>query len=159
MSLPSIRIVDSAFLDQLATEAAATPRRRKNFNLHADFDHPCHRFFNALMTDTYVQPHCHADPTKDETVVLLRGKLGVAIFSEAGEVLSTHILLPGMVIDIPHGILHGWCCLADGSVFFEAKAGPYAPLTPPEQAAFAPPEGDPRASSYLAWLQSLFAGS
>ena len=45
--------------------------------------------------------------------------------------------------------------LEDGTLFFEAKAGPYVPLAPNEKAAFAPPEGDPRVPEYLARLKAL----
>ncbi len=151
----SIRIIDSASLDRLAAEAAAAPRRRKNFNLHAANEYPCHRLLNALQPDTYVQPHRHSDPSKDETVVLLRGKLGLVEFDPAGAVVAAAIILPGMTVDIPHGTFHGWCCLEDGSIFFEAKAGPYVALEPTEKASFAPAEGDPHAAEYLAWLKSL----
>jgi cupin fold WbuC family metalloprotein len=157
MNPPPIRILDDAFLDQLAAEAAASPRRRKNFNLHASPGYPCQRFFNAMFADTYVQPHRHADSTKDETLVLLRGKLGAVIFDEAGEVVSSHVLLPGMIADVPYNTFHTWIALEDGTVFFEAKAGPYVPLAPEEKAAFAPPEGDQRVPDYLAWLKSLCA--
>ena len=155
--MSAIRILDSAFLDRLAADAAAAPRRRKNFNLHAANEYPCHRLFNALQADTYVAPHCHADATKDETVVVLRGRLGLVEFDATGEVVAANVLRPGMTVDVPHGTFHGWCCLEDGSIFFEAKAGPYVPLAPEEKASFAPPEGDPRAPEYLAWLKSLCA--
>lgn len=150
-----IRILDSAFLDRLAAEAAAVPRRRRNFNLHAADTHPCQRFFNALCADTYIQPHRHADPAKDESVVVLRGRLGVVIFEEDGVVASAAAVGPGTVVDVPAGTLHAWCALEDGTIFFEAKAGPYVPLAAAEKAAFAPPEGDLRAPEYLAWLKSL----
>lgn len=159
MNPPPIRILNDAFLDQLAAEAAASPRRRKNFNLHATPGYPCQRFFNAMCANTYVQPHRHADFTKDETLVLLRGKLGAVIFDEAGEVVSAHVLLPGMIADVPYNTFHTWIALEDGTVFFEAKAGPYVPLASEEKAAFAPPEGDPRVPDYLAWLKSLCAGA
>ena len=155
MNTPPIRLFDSAFLDRLCAEAAAAPRRRKNFNLHAALDYPCQRFYNAFCADSYVQPHRHADPSKDETLVLLRGKLGAVIFDDAGAVLSAHVLLPGMTADVPFNTFHSWVALEDGTVFFEAKAGPYIPLTDEEKASFAPPEGDPRAPEYLAWLKSL----
>ncbi|MGD9780681.1 MAG: WbuC family cupin fold metalloprotein [Kiritimatiellia bacterium] len=153
--MSALRILDSAFFDRLAAEAAAAPRRRKNFNLHAASDYPCQRFFNAMCADTYVQPHRHADSAKDETLVLLRGKLGAVIFDDAGPVVSAKVLLPGMVADVPHGTFHTWIALEDGTLFFEAKAGPYVPLAPDEKAAFAPPEGDPRVPEYLAWLKAL----
>ena len=54
---------------------------------------------------------------------------------------------------------HTWFALEDGTIFFEAKAGPYVPLAPAEKAPFAPPEGDPRVPEYLAWLKSLCAGA
>lgn len=150
-----IRILDAAFLDRLAAAAATVPRRRKNFNLHAGAGAACHRFFNALCADTYVQPHRHADPAKDETVVLLRGRMGVVEFDEQGNVVSAAAARPGMTVDVPAGTYHTWIALEDGTIFFEAKAGPYLPLTPAEKAPFAPPEGDPRAPEYLAWLKSI----
>ena len=153
--MSALRLFDAAFLDRLAAEAAAAPRRRQNFNLHAAADYPCQRFFNALSADTYVQPHRHADPAKDETLVLLRGKLGAVIFDDAGQVVSAAVLLPGQTADVPHGTFHTWLALEDGTIFFEAKAGPYVPLAPEEKASFAPAEGDPRAPEYLAWLKSL----
>ena len=153
--MATIRLFDSTFLDRLAAEAAATPRRRKNANLHAANEYPCHRLLNALQPDTYVQPHCHADPSKDETVVLLRGKLGLVEFAADGQVVAASTILAGMIVDIPHGTFHGWCCLEDNSIFFEAKAGPYVALEPSEKGTFAPAEGDPRVPAYLAWLKSL----
>ncbi|NCD23343.1 MAG: cupin fold metalloprotein, WbuC family [Spartobacteria bacterium] len=153
--MSALRLFDAEFLDRLAVEAAAAPRRRKNFNLHAAADYPCQRFFNALCADSYVQPHRHADPTKDETLVLLRGRLGAVIFDEAGQVVSAVVLHPGQTADVPHGTFHTWLALDDGTIFFETKAGPYVPLAADEKAAFAPPEGDPRVPDYLVWLKSL----
>ena len=155
MNMPNVRVFDADFLDRLTAEAAATPRRRKNFNLHASDDYPCHRFFNAMCADTYVAPHRHADAAKDESLVLLRGTLGVVIFDDQGQVLLARRLHAGQVADVPHNTYHAWVALEDGTVFFEAKAGPYVPLRPIEKAPFAPPEGDPRAPEYLAWLKSL----
>jgi len=151
----TIRTFDSAFLDSLAVEAAEAPRRRKNANIHTGNDYPCHRLFNAMQADTYIQPHCHSAAEKDETVVLLRGRLGLVEFDPKGNVLGTSIILPGMTVDIPHGTFHGWCCLEDGSIFFETKAGPYVPLTPEEKALFAPAEGEPEAPAYLENLKQL----
>ena len=147
--MPPIRTFDSAFLDRLSAEAAASSRRRKNFNLHATSEYPCQRFFNALCANTYVQPHRHAADSKDETLVLLRGKLGAVLFTAEGEVASAHTLLPGMTADVPFNTYHTWVALEDDTVFFETKAGPYFPLEPAEKAAFAPPEGDPRVPEYL----------
>lgn len=154
-----IRILNQTFLDQLSAEAAATQRRRKNFNLHEGDDAVCHRFFNALYADTYVQPHRHADPAKAESIVLLRGRMGVIEFDDHGEVILAATVEPGAVVDVPANTWHTWIALEDDTIFFEAKAGPYLPLTPAEKASFAPSEGDPRAPAYLAHLKSLVAAT
>jgi hypothetical protein len=44
----------------------------------------------------------------------------------------------------------------DGQCFFEAKGGPYRPLTADEKATWAPEEGDPLSQVYLADLKKLF---
>jgi cupin fold WbuC family metalloprotein len=36
------------------------------------------------MADTYIPPHRHLDPNKDETFVVLRGLLGLVLFDDAG---------------------------------------------------------------------------
>lgn len=43
----------------LHAEAVASPRRRKNFNLHASPDDPIQRLCNAFEPGTYVRPHRH----------------------------------------------------------------------------------------------------
>ena len=60
-------------------------------------------------------------------------------------------------VDIPHGTFHSLVALEPGSVFFEAKAGPYLPLTPEEIPEWAPAAGTPDAASYLQSLKLLFA--
>ena len=70
-----ISLIDDALVDAVCAEAAASPRRRKNRNFHPRDDHPGHRLLNALMADTYIPPHRHLDPNKDETYVVLRGRL------------------------------------------------------------------------------------
>ena len=148
----SVRILGAAFLDALCREAAAAPRKRKNSNLHADNAYPCHRLFNALQPGTYVRVHRHLEPSKDETLVLLRGAMAAFFFDDAGTVVRAEKLAPGMVVDVPHGVWHTFVCLEPDTVFFEAKAGPYVPMQPGEAAPFAPAEGDPAAPAFLAAL-------
>jgi hypothetical protein len=42
------------------------------------------------------------------------------------------------------------------TVFLEAKAGPYLPLTAEEKAPWAPAENSPEAAAYLAKMKVLF---
>lgn len=154
-----MKIIDQQLLDKLSAEARANPRRRKNFNLHPNDDFCCHRLFNALEPDTYIRPHRHLDPAKDETFVIVRGKLGVVMFDATGTVLGHVVLVAGgeaIAADMPHGSFHSAVSLEPGTVFFEAKAGPYRPLTAEETAPWAPIEGTPEAAGYLAFLKNLF---
>ena len=151
--------IDSALLNAISAQAEASPRRRKNHNFHADNAAPCHRLLNAIEADSYVAPHRHATADKDETILALRGKMGMVFFDESGNVTAQTLIEPSgpvMAVDIPHGVFHTVVALASGSVFFEAKAGPYQALTPEERAPWAPVEGAQESAAYLEKLKALF---
>ncbi|WP_372523626.1 WbuC family cupin fold metalloprotein [Sulfuricaulis sp.] len=155
----TFQIIDRDFLERVSSQAKASPRRRRNHNFHASESDTCNRLLNAIEPDSYIQPHCHHETAKDETLIVVRGRLGVIFFDERGAVSATAMLAPAsesVGVNIPHGMYHTLVALEPGSVFFEAKAGPYAPLTPREKAPWAPAEGEPGASSYLADLKRLF---
>ena len=154
-----ITLIDDKLLDAVCAEAAASPRRRKNRNFHPRDDHPGHRLLNALMADTYIPPHRHLDPNKDETYVVLRGRLGLVEFDDAGAVMRTLKVGAGgaaIGVDVAHGTWHTAVALEDETVFLEAKAGPYLPLTAEEKAPWAPAENSPEAAAYLAKMKVLF---
>jgi cupin fold WbuC family metalloprotein len=155
----TFQIIDRDFLEQVSSQAKASPRRRRNHNFHASESDTCNRLLNAIEPDSYIQPHCHHEATKDETLIAVRGRLGVIIFDERGAVTATAVLAPmgeTVGVNIPHGMYHTLVALEPGSVFFEAKAGPYAPLTPREKAPWAPAEGELHAPAYLTDLKRLF---
>lgn len=154
-----VEFITPALLDRISAEAARSPRRRKNYNFHPADDAPCHRLLNAMEPDSYIQPHRHLDAQKDETLLLLRGKLGLVLFDNDGAAVDQALLEAGgevMAVNIPHGTFHAWVCLQAGSVFFEAKAGPFVPVSAAERAPWAPPEGDAAAPAYLASLRERF---
>src|ERR1035437_3279709 len=125
--------IDADLLDRVSTAARASPRLRKNHNFHAGKSACCHRLLNAIEPGSYVVPHRHLDPNKDETFVVLRGRFGLILFDETGTVRHEIVLDsagPRFGITIPHGTFHSIVSLAPGSVFFESKGGPYGPLTP-----------------------------
>jgi len=146
--------------DALSAQARASVRRRRNLNFHPVNDYPSNRLLNAIEPDSYVPPHRHLDPTKDETLIALRGRIGLLVFDDRGEVIAREVLQPGgpvQGVDIPSGVIHSLVALEPASVVFEAKAGPFLPRTPGELAAFAPAEGDPTACAYLEWMRAQFA--
>jgi cupin fold WbuC family metalloprotein len=153
-----MKIIDDHTLDQLSQEARRSPRLRKNLNLHPRELSTCHRFLNAIEPGSYIRPHRHLDPEKDETLVVVRGALGVASFDETGAITGQVLLRPEgpMVVDLPHGQYHCALALEGGTVFLETKAGPYLPLSDQEKAPFAPEEDSPEAAEFVRRMTALF---
>ncbi len=152
-------VIGPALLDQIWKQARESPRKRKNFNFHLRESDPANRLLNAVEPESYVRPHRHVDPSKDETIIAVRGSFGVVFFDERGAVTRSLIIRAGgetMGVNIPHGIFHTLVALVSASVFFEAKAGPYVPIAMAEFASWAPPESDPEALPYLEKLRGLF---
>ena len=77
---------------------------------------------------TKVEIHRH--PTKDESFVLLRGRVRVNTYNDDGTVIESVVLCPeeGLYgVDIPKNVWHNVECLESGSIFFECKEGPFVP--------------------------------
>ena len=123
-----MKIIDEKLLNEVSDKAKESPRLRMNYNFHQSLDDKCHRFLNAVEPGTVVPIHWH--PTKDETFVLLRGRVRVNTYNDDGTVIESVVLCPeeGLYgVDIPKGVWHNVECLEPGSVFFECKEGPFVP--------------------------------
>ncbi len=121
-------IIDKKLLDEVSKQAKASPRLRMNFNFHQSLDEKCHRFLNAVEPETIVPIHKH--PTKDESFVLLRGKVRITTHNDDGSVIDDVVLCieTGKYgINIPKGVWHKLESLEAGSVIFECKEGPFVP--------------------------------
>ena len=154
-----IALVDAALLESVSRAAVTSPRRRKNHNFHVSEAEPCGRLLNAMEPGSYVRPHCHLGADKDETLLIVRGRVGVLEFDVNGRVAGTAVLEAGgekIGVNVPHGTIHSLVSLQAGSVFFEAKAGPWKPLTADEAASWAPAEGDAGVPEYYAWMRGQF---
>ena len=120
-------VIDKKLLDEVAERAKSSPRLRMNYNFHRSLDEKCHLFLNAVEPGTVVDIHRH--PTKDETFVLLRGRVRVNTYYDDGSIMDSVELSPddgryGM--NIPKGVWHNLESLETNSVFFECKEGPYS---------------------------------
>ena len=121
-------IIDKLLLDSVTKQAKASPRLRMNYNFHQSLDEKCHRFLNAVEPGTEVPIHRH--PTKDETFVLLRGRVIVKTYNDDGSVIESVELCPDegkYGVNIPKGVWHNLESLESDSVFFECKEGPFVP--------------------------------
>ena len=119
-------IIDTELLDKVTEQAKASPRLRMNYNFHQSLDELCHRFINAVEPGTVVPIHRH--PTKDETFVILRGKVRVTTHRDDGSIIEDVVLCAeegryGM--NIPKGVWHKLECIEEDSVIFECKEGPF----------------------------------
>ena len=123
-----MKIIDDNLLNKISAQAKGTPRLRMNYNFHQSLDEKCHRFLNALELGTEVPIHKH--PTKDETFVLLRGRVVVYTYNDDGSILEGIELNPNegkYGVNIPKGVWHNIESLEPDSVFFECKEGPFVP--------------------------------
>jgi cupin fold WbuC family metalloprotein len=121
-------IIDQNLLDALTAQAKASPRLRMNLNFHQSLEDKCHRFLNAIEPGAVVPVHHH--PTKDESFVVLRGKVRVSTYADDGTVLESVVLSAAegrLGINIPKNVWHSVASLESGSVIFECKEGPFVP--------------------------------
>jgi cupin fold WbuC family metalloprotein len=148
--------------EQLTAAARSRTRGRKNLDFHEAASHPAQRLLNAVEPDSYIRPHRHLEASKDETFVVLRGAFGLVCFDESGKVTEARVLRAhGDLVGahVPARTFHCLVSLEHGSVFFEAKAGPYDAATDKDWPAWAPPEGAAEAPAYLDRLRALFETS
>ena len=156
MSTP--RFLDQSLFTELAGKAALNPRQRQHYNFH-QMEEACHRMVVGLQPGTYVPPHRHVGENKAETLLVLKGRLGILIFDASGGVLTKHILQAGgecVGVDLPSGVFHSIVVLEADSLMFECKAGPYRPVGDGELAEWAPREGESGVAEYQAWMRAQF---
>ncbi len=137
--------IDNTFTETIVKQAIDSPRGRKNYNYHQSYNEVLNRMLNALQMDTFVQPHKHEDPDKHEVFLILAGKAAVIEFDDSGNITDWYILEAGTGkygVEIAPKIWHTIIPLADGTVVYEVKEGPYSPLNDKNFATWAPREGD-----------------
>lgn len=100
-------IIDKNLLNQVSEQAKASPRLRMNYNFHQSLDELCHRMLNAVEPGTDIPIHRH--PTKDETFVILRGKVRSTTYNDDGSVIESVVLSQedGIYgVNLPKGVWH-----------------------------------------------------
>ena len=122
---------DKTILDELSQRAKESPRLRINLDLRTTPEDQSQRMLNALEPGTVLPIHRHTKST--EVVTILRGKAVQYLYdnngNETGQVLlEAGSECAGMAIE--RGQWHRIECLETGTVIFEAKDGPYEPISP-----------------------------
>ena len=138
-------------ISQVADQAKSSPRKRMHHNFHKASDDKIQRLLNVCLADTYIRPHRHKDPDKDEVFIILKGRIMIVEFDDSGRVRETFILdaqKGNLGVEIPARAWHTFICLEDGSCVYEVKEGPYSPLTDKDFAPWAPAEETPEAGVF-----------
>lgn len=119
-------IIDNKILDNLTAQAKASPRLRMNLNFHQSLDEKCHRFLNAVEPGANIPIHRH--PEKEESFVVLRGRIRVITYNDDGTIIENMVLNPSegrYGVNVGKNVWHTVEALEPGSVIFECKQGPF----------------------------------
>lgn len=117
-------IIDQHILDELTTQAKASPQLRMNLDLRNSPADKSQRMLNAIEPGTVLPIHRHRDTS--ETVVCVRGHCEEYFFGVSGTRISVVDLVPGgTILNIPAGAWHALCSLETGTVVLECKDGPW----------------------------------
>ena len=122
-------VIGEQFLNLVSAQAKVSPRLRINYNFHQSLEDKCHRMLNAVEPGRMVEIHWH--PTKDESFVILRGKVRVTTHNDDGSIIEDVVLSQesgNFGVDIPKNVWHKLESLESGSVIFECKEGPFSRL-------------------------------
>ena len=136
-----MKLIDEQLLNETTELAKQSPRLRMNYNFHESLDDPINRLINAMEPDTYLRPHRHKNPDKNEIFLLLRGKAALFLFDDTGNITEQVILNPESGIyggEIPCDVWHTLIVMESGSVVYEVKQGPFAPLSSENMAPWSP---------------------
>ena len=120
-----MKVINECLLDEVQIKAKDSPRLRMNYNFHQSLEDKCHRFLNAVEPGTVVPIHRH--PTKDETFIILRGKVKVTTYNDDGTIRDSIVLCheEGRYgVDIPKNVWHTLECI-ESTTIFEVKEGPF----------------------------------
>lgn len=154
-----MKLVTFGMVDDLIDKAVKTERRRLNYNIHESLSDPIQRLFVAAGLNSYFRPHFH--PGKSEFAIVLQGQFDILLFDEEGVVTERVSAGPGadiFALEIPADCYHTWLPMAEPSVFFEVKQGPYDPSTSLTFAPWSPEEGFSGVKAFQAQLLTLSAG-
>ena len=123
--------IDNKLFDALSEEARKSPRLRMNYDMRTTANDQSQRMLNAIEPGTELPIHRHRKTT--EVCFVLRGKAEEIFYDDYGNETERVLMVPnsdccGVIIEI--GRWHKIVSLESSTVIFEAKDGPYEPLSP-----------------------------
>lgn len=142
--------------------AENNPRKRAIIRIHANLAQEQHLMVNAILGDSYVQPHKHQEKEKAETFRILKGRAFVVFFDDEGKITNKIELNSEpdgrKIATVRPGKWHTFVPMSPETVVLEAKRQPeggYKAETDKTMAPWAPNPGDLEAEQdYLANLKA-----
>ena len=123
-------VINKELLDSISAQAKANVRLRMNYNLHEALDSPSQRLINALEMGTKIPIHRHQYTS--ETYILIRGSIKLNLYDAFGNITESVVLSHdngNYGFNIPKCQWHSLEVLSSDTAIFEAKDGPYKPLS------------------------------
>jgi len=154
-----MKLISAALLEELATAAAASPRGRTHYNLHAGPADLVQRYLVVANRGSYFRPHRHT--TRAELALIVRGALDLLVFDDSGTVTARHAFgtdAANLAYENGPDIWHTVVVRHDATAFLEVKQGPYDPATASAFAPWAPAEGAPGIARFLEWARHAAPG-
>jgi len=149
------KLLTKPVLEDLATQAQASARRRSHLLWHPEPEDQVQRLVIALEPGTYIRPHCH--PEQWELLMMIAGEVELLGFDADGTFTQRLLLVAGgdcVGIELPPGHWHSLQVTSRASLL-EIKPGPLRPAT---FASWAPAEGDAAVPALQAWLATDAVG-
>jgi cupin fold WbuC family metalloprotein len=155
----TMKLITKDDLNALMASAISSERKRSNLNIHEQASDPIQRLFIAAGQESYFRPHRH--PGIREFALILQGLFHVLVFDKSGRITDRLCLGPeaaASAFDLPAGVWHTWIPMAETSLFFEVKQGPYNPETTSEFAPWSPAEGSAQVKEFVNRLRQARVG-
>ena len=121
-------LIDNSLLDNLTTQAKASPRLRANLDLRNSLDDQSQRMLNAIEPGTLLPIHRHRDSSV--TIVCIRGHFEEYYYDDNGNITETIDMRSGVVLNMPKGQWHSIKSLESGTVILEVQDGKWEPRAP-----------------------------
>ena len=96
-------LIHSSLMKQLVQETRISKLQRMNYNFH-QLEDAANRMLNAIEPESYIQPHRHVEPPRDEAFLVLRGRGAILLFNDKGVVEHVFLLdsaSENLGLDIP----------------------------------------------------------
>ncbi|HEX05267.1 MAG TPA: cupin fold metalloprotein, WbuC family [Bacteroidetes bacterium] len=147
-----LTVLTDELIERTIAASRNSQRKRIILPFHDGASNTLHRMFNAIQPGSYIRPHRHQNPAKDEALLLLRGALKFFTFHEDGRVDQVRNVAANTTefgIDVRAGVFHTFIATEQDTVVFEVKPGPWSAATDKDFATWAPEEGSDECADYL----------